>query len=363
MAGSCASIISDDPLMMTQAEFDALLQRYLDGQSHLGERQLVEQWSEQLGQAGHQPLPLQLRDEVRIAMWQQIVALTADDEVAPTPAAVVRPLRPASFWHEAPLRWAAAAVFVLGAAALGWWVPRHQAAPTAHAASQWVRHTNTSAQAQTLRLADGTQVTLSAHSSFNCPTAFVGPRREVCLHGQAFFKVAKNPAQPFLVYTDKLITTVLGTSFLVTAYPNQKNTVAVQEGRVAVQRRKGAELAATPTRPAAAGVLLLPNQQVTYSALTKELAKNLVPEPALLTSEPLDFHNRPVTEVLTALEHAYGVNIVYDPTKLRDCTITISFGDESLFEQLDTLCKALNASYKPANNAQILFEGHGCKAS
>ena len=352
--------------MMTQAEFDALLQRYLDGQSRPGERQLVEQWSEQLGHAEHQPLPLQLREEVRKAMWQQIVALTAD-EAAPVPTTVVRSLWPTSIRKEPVLRWAAAAVLALGIGTLGWWVPRHYqpAGQTAQATPQWkwVQHTNAGSRPETLALSDGSHITLSAHSSLNYPSAFVGPRREVCLHGQAFFKVAKNPAQPFLVYTDKLVTTVLGTSFLVTAYPNQKNTVAVSEGRVAVQRRQGAELAATPARPAAAGVLLLPNQQVTYLASTKELAKNLVPQPALLTAEPLDFHNRPVAEVLTALEHAYGVNIVYDPAKLRDCTITISFGDESLFEQLDTLCKALDASYKPANNAQILFESHGCKGS
>ncbi len=347
--------------MMTQAEFDALLQRYLDGQSRLGEQRLVEQWSEQLGRAGHQPLPPHLREEVRTAMWQRIAARTADPVA---PAAVGRPLWPAAKWPGPALRWAAAAVLALGAGTLGWWLPRpHPAGPTAQVAPQWVRHTNRSAHPELLRLPDGSQITLSAQSSLNYPAAFVGPRREVCLHGQAFFKVAKNPAQPFLVYTDKLITTVLGTSFLVTAYVGQKNSVAVREGRVAVQRRQGAELAATPTHPAAAGVLLLPNQQVTCSASTQQLAKNLVSAPTLLTTEPLDFRNRPVAEVLTALEHAYGVTIVYDPAQLRDCTITISFGDETLFEQLNTLCKALDASYKPANNAQILFESHGCKAS
>lgn len=350
--------------MMTQAEFDALLQRYLDGQSRPGEQRLVEQWNEQLGRAGQQSLPPHIREEVRTAMWQRIATLTADPVAPDAPAAVVRPLWPAAKWPRPALRWAAAAVLALGAGTLGWWLPQpHPARPIAQVAPQWVRHINRSAHTELLRLPDGSQVTLSARSSLHYPAAFIGPRREVCLHGQAFFKVTKNPAQPFLVYTDKLITTVLGTSFLVTAYAGQKNSVAVREGRVAVQRRQGAELAATPTHPAAAGLLLLPNQQATYSAATQQLAKNLVPAPTLLTAEPLDFHNRPVAEVLTALEHAYGVTIVYDPAQLRNCTITISFGEETLFEQLDTLCKALDASYKQANNAQILFESRGCNAS
>ncbi|TDN40211.1 FecR family protein [Hymenobacter sp. UV11] len=345
--------------MMTQADFDAMLQRYLDGQSRLGEQRLVEQWSEQLGRAGHQPLPPHLREEVRTAMWQNITARTAE------PAGpVVRPLWPAGSWRKPALRWAAAALLTAGAGALSWWLPRHQAAGLSQAAPpRWVQRTNKGSQPTALRLADGSLVNLYPHSSVRYLTGLVGQRREVYLAGQACFKVTKDPTHPFLVYTDKLVTTVLGTSFMVTAYANQKNTVAVREGRVAVQRRQGAELAATPAHPAAAGLLLLPNQQATYSASTKELAKNLVREPVQLTAEPLDFHNRPVAEVLTALEHAYGVNIVYDPAKLRDCTITISFGDESLFEQLDTLCKALDAKYKMANNAQILFESSGCKAS
>lgn len=344
--------------MITQAEFDAMLQRYLDGQCRPGEQYLVEQWSEQLGRTWHQPLPPHLREEVRTAMWQQVVARTAE------PAApVVRPLWPASVWRGPARRWAAAAL-ALSVGTLGWWLPRHQPARTAQAApARWVQQTNSGARPTALRLADGSQVRLYPHSSLRYRTGLAGQRREVYLAGQACFKVTKDPAHPFLVYTDKLVTTVLGTSFMVTAYTNQENRVAVREGRVAVQRREGAVLTATPAHPAAGGLLLLPNQQTTYSASTRKLAKELVAAPVLLTKEPLDFHDRPVVEVLAALEHAYGVSIVYDPAKLRECTITISFGDEPLFEQLDTLCSALNASYKLTDNTQILFESRGCKAS
>lgn len=347
--------------MLTPAEFDAMLQRYLAGESRPDERHLVEQWSAQLGRAGHQPLPSYLREEVRQAIWQRVAALTAEPKMI-TPAAVARPLWPAARRGPA-LRWAAAALLTLGAGALSWWLPRQQPATTALVAPRWERHTNAGAQPTALRLADGSQVRLSPHSSLRYLTGLAGRRREVYLEGQAYFKVAKDPAHPFLVYTDKLITTVLGTAFLVTAYAGQEARVAVSEGRVAVQRRQGADLAATPTHPAAAGLLLLPNQQATYLATTHALAKNLVPEPALLRAEPLDFHNRPVAEVLTALERAYGARIRYDPAALRDCTITISFEDEPLFEQLDTLCKALDASYKLAENAEIVFESRGCKAS
>lgn len=344
--------------MTTQAKFDALLQRYLAGHSRPGERQQVEQWSQQLGREENLLLHPDLQAEVKTAMWQRIGELTAE---AKAPAVVVpfQPPRPA--WREPALRWAAAAALTLGVGA-AWWLP-HRSAAGATAAPHWVLRTNATPQPQHLRLADGSRVVLATGSTLKYSDNLAGARREVYLTGQACFKVTKNPARPFLVYTDKLVTTVLGTTFLVQAYVGQPALVAVREGRVAVQRRQGAELSATPAQPAAAGVLLLPNQQVTYSAATHRLAKELVGRPVIIAAQPLAFKNRPVAEVLATLEKAYGVNIVYDPARLSACTITISFEDESLFEQLDTLCKVLNASYKMANNAQIIFESAGCKAT
>lgn len=346
--------------MLSQTEFDALLQRYLAGNCRPGEQQLVEQWSQQVGLASEQPLADHEQAEAKAAMWLRIAQLTAEEPAA-TPPLVVEFAPPRrSFWREPALRWAAAAALTLGAGA-AWWLPR-ASAPVA-ATSHWVRRTNATARAQHLQLADGSRVTLATGSTLKYRSDLTGARREVYLTGQACFKVAKNPDRPFLVYTDKLITTVLGTTFLVKAYAGEPGLVAVREGRVAVQRRQGAELSATPNQPAAAGVLLLPNQQATYSATTRHLAKALVDKPVIVSPQPLAFKNRPVTEVLAALEKAYGVNIVYDPARLNACTVTIAFDEESLFDQLETLCKAVNAKYKLANNAQIIFESSGCAAS
>jgi transmembrane sensor len=343
---------------MTQEEFAALLQRYLDGHCLPGEQQLVEQWSAQLGHTESRLLPLDLRPEVRAAIWQRIAQATADENVAAPPR--VRQLPPpVAFWRPAR-RWAAAALLVLGLGA-GWWLPHHSPGLATPPAAAWVQHTNTSQRAQSLRLADGSRVSLAAGSTLRHRSGLAGPRREVYLTGRAFFNVTKNPAHPFLVLTDKVIATVLGTSFLVTAYPGQEVKVAVHEGQVAVQARQGAVLTATPAQPAAGGMVVLPNQQIIYSAVTRQLNKTLVDNPVVLVPQGLTFKKQPVTDVLAALSKAYGVNIVYDPVKLRNCTVTIDLDDESLFEQLSILCKVLNSSYKMANNAQIIFDGSNCR--
>ncbi len=343
---------------MTQDEFNALLQRYLDGQCGPAEQRLVEKWSAQLGQTENRMLPRDLYPVVREAMWQRISQLTGDEGAPAQPR--LRQLQPTTTFGRPARRWAAAALLALGLGVC-WWLPHRLPGPATEQATAWVLRTNSSQHAQDLRLPDGSSVTLAVGSTLRYCPELAGPRREVYLAGRAFFNVTKNRARPFLVLTDKVVATVLGTSFLVTAYPGQEAKVAVHEGRVAVQVRQGAVLTATPTRPATAGLVVLPNQQITYSAATRQLNKTLVDNPMVLVRQGLAFKKQPVADVLAALSKAYGVNIVYDPVKLHNCTVTITLGDEPLFEQLGLLCKVLDASYKLANNAQIIFDGSRCR--
>ena len=88
-------------------------------------------------------------------------------------------------------------------------------------------------------LADHTEVWLNAGSRLVYPTAFGGSRRKVQLQGEAFFKVSKDKSKPFIVETNNSNIKVLGTSFNVKAYPDEKNeeTVLV-EGSVSLNLRK-----------------------------------------------------------------------------------------------------------------------------
>lgn len=67
-------------------------------------------------------------------------------------------------------------------------------------------------------LPDGTRVWLDASSSIHFPTAFPSGNREVTITGQAYFEVAKNANQAFIVQAKDQAITVLGTHFNVNAY-------------------------------------------------------------------------------------------------------------------------------------------------
>jgi len=337
---------------VTEAEFYLLLQRYLDGRATPDEQARVTQWYDQLHQADAQRAPLPGKQVVEDAIWQRL-------RLPAAPAPRERQLLP---WRRRPVRWAAAAGLL--ALTLGGLLPyAWQRQSTSTTATGWTRYDNTTQRVQVLHLPDDTRVTLQPGSHLRYAGGLAGARREVHLEGEAFFQVHKDAKHPFLVFTKQLVTTVLGTSFDVKAYPGSAQAlVAVREGKVAVQPRQAAHLDATPTHPAKAGVLLLPNQQVVYSVASHHLRKALVEKPLVLVPQAFEFEERPVTEVLATLEKAYGVRILYDKQKLAGCTVSITFYNESLFDKLGLLCKSLGASYTQADT-QITIHSRGCQAT
>jgi ferric-dicitrate binding protein FerR (iron transport regulator) len=269
-----------------------------------------------------------------------------------------------------------AAMLVL-LAGLGWifWL-RHQPKTigydqlVAEAKVEMRETVNNSANPLTISLEDGSRVTLDPGSKVSYPTHFSdarrdGGRREVFLSGKAFFDIAKDPSRPFFVYANELVTKVLGTSFTVRSYANEQEvSVAVKTGKVAVFSREDPEVADKRSTRELTGVVIEPNQQVVFVRKTIKITKSLIPEPEVVanagTAPHFEFDEAPVSAVFTALQSAYGIDIIYDKHIMDECPITATLTEMSLYEKLDLICKAVDASYKSIDG-RIVVEGKGCK--
>ncbi len=98
-----------------------------------------------------------------------------------------------------------------------------------------------------LVLSDGTKVWLNADSKIKYPVSFGKDKREVSLHGEGYFEVAKDSPRPFIVSTDKMDVKVLGTTFDVNTYEDEgKSFVVLVEGLVEVSAGKGESRIITP---------------------------------------------------------------------------------------------------------------------
>lgn len=84
-------------------------------------------------------------------------------------------------------------------------------------------------------LPDGTQVWLNADSKISFPVRFSGGIRKILLKGEAYFKVSKDKAMPFIVQTDQQEVTVLGTQFNINSYADEGSVkTTLLEGSVKI---------------------------------------------------------------------------------------------------------------------------------
>ena len=209
--------------------------------------------------------------------------------------------------------------------------------------------------------ADHSYVELESGSRVTYSKEFTGPRRNVYLQGTGFFQVSKNHSKPFIVYTDRLVTKVLGTSFTVRSNgTNAAASVTVVTGRVAVFTRenfkdenKKAELVS--------GLVLTPNHA---AALTSEnkFVKKLAEQPAEIKTEKeisFAFDNTPLSEVFDRLQQAYNIQIIYDQTKMKNCSLSVDMGREGFFRKLDVICQTLNLTYR-VQDGNVYLTGGGC---
>lgn len=213
-------------------------------------------------------------------------------------------------------------------------------------------------------LPDGSTVQLKKGSKVSFSEKFSGDKREVFLIGEGFFEVVRNPEQPFYVYTNDLVTRVLGTSFVVKAYSkDEKVVVAVKTGKVMVfslsELKKSEKIANYQVQ----SLYLSPNQQATFERQNEKFNKALVEQPIIVT-QPIEtpnfvFENTPIVEVFAKLKKAYGVDIIYDADVLKNCSVTAPLGNESLFVKLDIICKTIGARYEIVET-KIVISSHGC---
>jgi transmembrane sensor len=224
---------------------------------------------------------------------------------------------------------------------------------------KWINISNTSEQARLITLNDGSSILLQKNSKLSYPVLFKANQRQVYLSGEAFFEIAKDPSRPFFVYTSSLTTKVLGTSFVIKAYPNQgKAQIVVRTGKVSVY----AETVVDALSGAEATVITA-NQQLSFDANTKQFDKSLVAEPQILQHfEPYNFtfKDTPASEVFAKMQVAYGVTIIFDEDVLKNCPITASLNDEPLYDKLNLICTAIEAHYELIDG-QIVINSHGCR--
>ena len=179
-----------------------------------------------------------------------------------------------------------------------------------------------------IELSDGTKIHLNAGSSLEFPAAFGNESRKVTLKGEMYIEVARDAKRPFHVQTQQFGVQVLGTTFNVSAYENQPQSVTLVEGSVRLQTENKQQ------------IRLAPNQMARYTPSGNFEKQNVdVTQYISWKDGYLVFDETPVSEVLTYIARYYNLSFNYDnDTNLRNATCK---GKLYLSENVDNVMNSI----------------------
>ena len=330
-----------------QKEFRQLLDKYVKGICTPEEQKLVEKWYEEVGTGSHLLMDDRQHQQIEARIWGKIA-----------PPSFNKSQKIISYWKVSALAASillTVSLFILFKPSS---LPASEPLTALHNFERKI--SNDGKFSKVFSLEDGSKITLQPNSQLFYSRPFKKNKREVRLIGSAFFEVAHDAQRPFLVYTKDVVTKVLGTSFTINAPQQDKAvTVSVKTGRVFVSR-PASKISSSHTREEA---ILTPNQKAVFDLSKNELTTTLADDPQPVISEEevktMKFEEERVAVILQDLEKIYGVEISFDENILRSCVLTTVFSDESLYDRLRIICKAIDGTFE-TQGTTIILQSHGC---
>jgi len=337
--------------MKPRRNIEDLLNRYLKGKATEKETGWVEEWFTKLDQINRNPV---LNSEEEFFLHES------------TRKAIEKRLRNErrSFIQLWPLLAAASVVLIIVSFLFLYFSPNvvDSVKSVEYSSAPQKILENKATTEQRYLLPDSSVVILTANSILKIDDAFDIKDRKVILQGEAFFEVTHDPQKPFYVHAGEVVTKVLGTSFVVRAFDNTDSiTVSVRTGKVSVFTS-----VTSPNTGQAKGdpLIVLPNQRIVFSRMKREVAKMLVENPVALikekATEKVKYVSAPISEVLSALQNLYGIEIEYDSAAFSSCRLTTTLGGDGIYLRLNSICKAIGSKYYE-ENGKIILQGKGCK--
>lgn len=197
---------------------------------------------------------------------------------------------------------------------------------------------------QTLK--DGSVIYLSNNTTFSYPTEFNPKTRNVSLSGEAFFDIAPNPKQPFVIETDEAIIEVLGTAFNVKSEKDKQFELIVERGKVRVT------LKSDPSK----SVIVLPGEKITNigSQLNKIKTENLLY--SAWKKHRMQFKDESLGNIIHVINLNYNSKIQLQNQELNDQRLTVTFDKNSIKQITKLICASLNLSMEVQPDSTIIIK-------
>ncbi|MEQ9289042.1 MAG: FecR domain-containing protein [Cyclobacteriaceae bacterium] len=199
-------------------------------------------------------------------------------------------------------------------------------------------------------LPDGSIVWLNSASSLQYRAHFSGSERRVVLKGEAYFDVAKDQDKPFVVESNGMSVTAVGTAFNVRAFDGDDTMeVGLVEGKVkieGIEEENEKQVA-----------FLEPGQYLQYNLARKQIQKGSSDLRHLVSwkNGVLHFERASFEDVIEELERWYGVEFAYEASaKPANWDYSSEFENASLENVLKSISYTKNFDFEIVKNKVTL---------
>lgn len=203
-----------------------------------------------------------------------------------------------------------------------------------------------------ITLPDQSVIQLKEHSKISYPKSFAEDIRLVKLEGEAFFDVEKNPNKAFEVELAQSKVKVLGTSFLIRAFPKEaESLVQVESGKVSFSSSQSQS-----------SLMLTKGEQAVFQKSSKEIKKreDISSNERAWATQKLDFDATKLEEVLRLVSDVYGVEFKWADKKASSCPLTTRFDQDNLEDILATITQVLEVQFTETSRNFYTVEGGSC---
>lgn len=319
-----------------------LLDRYLNGQTSAEENQQVENWLQQQNNPDSTWQKLNQNDKTQ---WLTDIFSDIQKDIHFSEPKIVKLPKRRYTWQT--IAAIAASIIILLA------VFKERPAFQEFLHPQVLTTLNVPAdQKRQIILPDGSTVWINSESELKYPEKFNGTVREVYLSGEAYFDIHHDTSKPFLIHTDKLVTTVLGTAFNIKEDKiHHTITVTVTRGKVGVAN-EGKQLG-----------IITPNQQISFNLLNEKFIQKEIDAQEVIAwqEKELRFDDITFEAAAAQLEKRFQVKINFSNDHLKKCQFSgTALTGEKLDRILKVICSFNKATYQIKTDGSILIEGTGC---
>lgn len=191
-----------------------------------------------------------------------------------------------------------------------------------------------------LVLSDGSRIWLNSETIIRYPVKFFGKTREVFLSGEAYFDVKKDSTRPFIVHNEKADVKVIGTSFNVMSYKEEKKAeITLVSGKVEVSKGNDVKM-------------ILPGEQAKVDKRIEGIKINKVDIRYYTAWRDGKFYfdNTNLNELTRKLSRWYNVEFFFEDNSLRELRFS---GAVTKYRSIDYLLNLI----KKTNNIDFKIKG------